>query len=73
MKKPILHDMICLYLAERGDWIESYRLSKVQTPFDWIGSSGERRCRELAEDGTHEYKGTIYTIERRKIGKYAEC
>src|SRR4051794_25630205 len=48
-----LHDIITLYLAERGDWVPSYSLSKLQTKWGWIGSSGERRARELAEDGEH--------------------
>jgi len=73
MKKgPTLHDIICLHLADMGDWVPSYSLSKVQTKFGWCGSSGERRARELAEDGAHEYKGIIYIIERRQIGKFAE-
>lgn len=74
--KPTLHDIICLHLAELNDWVPSFALSKVQTAFGWIGSSGERRARELAEDAlkglSHEYKGTLYKVERRQNGKYAE-
>lgn len=73
MKKgPTLHDIICLHLADIGDWVPSYTLSKVQTKFGWLGSSGERRARELAEGQWHEYKGVVYTVERRQIGKYTE-
>jgi hypothetical protein len=70
--KPTLHDIICLHLADIGDWVPSYSLSKTQTRFGWVGSSGERRARELAEAGEHFVKGMVYTIERRKVGKYAE-
>ncbi len=31
-----------------------------------------RRARELAEDGSYEVDGAVYTIERRHLGKYAE-
>lgn len=70
--KPTLHDIICLHLADIDDWTPSFLLSKLTTNYGWIGSSGERRARELAEGLTHEYKGVIYTIERRQNGKYAE-
>jgi len=33
------------------EWIYSYQLQKVETPFGWIGPSGERCCRELREAG----------------------
>jgi hypothetical protein len=74
---PTLHDLVCLLLTEFGDWTPSYHLSKVQTHHGWIGSSGERRARELAEDWAerqqpHEYKGVLYKVERRQNGKYAE-
>ncbi len=78
MKKtgPTLHDIICLQLAEFNDWVPSFRLSKVQTAHGWVGSSGERRARELAEESVlgfpHEYKGILYKVERRQNGKYAE-
>lgn len=35
----------------------------AETPNGWIGKSGDRRCRELAEAGR---------IERRLNGKYVE-
>lgn len=32
-----------------GEWIPSYHLEKVETKWGWIGPSGARRARELAE------------------------
>ena len=43
-------------------WIPAYKLRSIDTEFGWLGSQGDRRCRELAEKGT---------IERKLIGKYA--
>lgn len=47
-----------------GDgFVRAYNLEKVQTKWGWIGSSGSRRARELAEEGL---------IERRVTDGYAE-
>ena len=48
-------------LQDNQDWMPSYYFSKVETNYGWIGSSGERRCRELAELGE---------IKRKIEGKY---
>jgi hypothetical protein len=40
-----LHDIITLHLADVSDWVPSYQLSKLQTKFGWVKSSGERRAR----------------------------
>lgn len=72
MRKRTLHDKITLYLAERGDWVPSYELSRRETKWGWIGSSGERRARELAEGGEHLLDGMVYIMERRMHGKYVE-
>ena len=73
MKKRSLHDLIVLHMAVTpGLWFPSHKLQQVHTAQGWIGSSGSRRARELAEDGTHEVDRIIYTIERRQNGKYAE-
>lgn len=32
-------------------WFWGYELEKVGTPYGWIGTQGQRRARELAEDG----------------------
>ena len=50
-------------LEEQGDWLPSFKLINTETPYGWIGASGDRRARELAEKGI---------IERRLNGKYVE-
>lgn len=71
--KLTYHDKITLALnSERGKWLYGYQLEKVDTPFGWIGSSGSRRARELAEQGYHIVKGVKYDIERRDKGKYVQ-
>lgn len=45
-----------------NEWIPSWELIKVNTPFGWLGSSADRAARKLAEYGK---------IERKHIGKYA--
>lgn len=50
----------------------SYQLQQKETPFGFIGSEGDRRARELAQDGYYDSKKRRYYIERRKVGKYAE-
>ena len=44
------------------DWIPAYKLCSIDTQFGWLGNQGDRRCRELAEDGI---------IERKLIGRFA--
>lgn len=68
-----MHDIITLHLADtEGVWKPSYSLSKTSTPYGFLGSSAERRARELAEDGKHIVNGNTYFIEKRMNGKYAE-
>lgn len=45
----------CLQKNE-GKWFEGFRFTKVETPFGWLGSEGDRRARELAEEGMIERK-----------------
>ena len=56
------HQIIKKYLEFRGEWIASYDLLKINTPYGWLGSQADRRARELAERGE---------IERKQIGEYA--
>lgn len=70
MKRLTLQDIITLHLAEVREWVASYQLSKLQTKWGWIGSSGERRARELAEAGDHLVRGMVYAIEKEQRGKY---
>ena len=74
--KPVklsYQDKIALWLnSRRGEWVKSYELDKVMTPFGWLGSSSSRRARELAEKGSHTIGGVKYHIQVRHTGKYAE-
>lgn len=56
-------EIILKVLADSDDWIPSYLLRGVDTEHGWIGTSGDRRARELAEAGL---------IRVRVNGKYAE-
>jgi len=54
-------DVIIRWLSIQDDWIPSFKLRGISTPFGFIGSQGDRRCRELFEAGK---------IQRKLIGKY---
>ncbi len=56
-------DIIVEYLSAVDKWLPGYKLSGVETPFGFIGSQGDRRCRELENSGD---------IQRRLNGKYVE-
>ena len=71
--KPTQHELIVRYLLKhRGVWIPSHQLQQKQTEHGWIGSEGDRRARELAQDGFYDTKSHRIYIHRRKNGKYAE-
>lgn len=70
MAKLTLQDKIVLHLADSADWVKGYNLEKVNTKYGWIGSSGQRRCRELVEVGLHTIDGVGYVVESGKEGKY---
>jgi len=50
------------YLRDKNDWVVSWKLIKVDTPFGWLGSSGDRTARRLYEKGK---------LERKRDGKYS--
>lgn len=54
--------IIIKYLNDCGDWVESYRLQKQETPYGFLGTSADRVARLLSEHGK---------IERKREGKYA--
>lgn len=62
MHKPSLQKIILAYLELKKEWVPEYALRSTQTPFGWIGSSGDVRCREMARKGL---------IQRKVEGKYA--
>jgi hypothetical protein len=54
--------IILKILKENNDWVPSYDLVKRATKYGWIGTSGDRRARELTEMGL---------VERKEEGPYA--
>lgn len=54
--------IILKLLEESNEWTPSYDLVKRSTKYGWIGTSGDRRARELAEMGL---------VERKEEGQYA--
>jgi hypothetical protein len=56
-------EIIVKHLNRWGGWMPEYLLRSVSTNFGWIGSQGDRRVRELVEEGI---------LEHRINGKYAE-
>lgn len=70
--KLTYQDKITLFLHDqKGQWVESFKLGKVHTKWGWIGSSGERRAREIAEKGIHITNGIKYYIEHKIENGYA--
>lgn len=45
------------------NWTYGYKLRSVDTPYGWLGSSSDVRCRELERKGE---------IEKRGEGKYVQ-
>lgn len=73
MKKPTQHQIIIDHLFQiwRGTsnkdyaWVHGYELQGVRLNAGWIGSSGMRRARELAEKGTIEKREREGMVEYR--------
>ena len=64
IKEPTMRDKILSLLEQDPThWHPSYDLIKVNTPKGWLGSSGDRIARYMAEDGT---------ILKQNEGTYAE-
>lgn len=68
--KRSLHDILVLHLLDCGEWTPSYSLEKLNTKHGYVGTSGLRRMRELAEAGKHKIAGIEYAIESKKEGRY---
>ena len=57
-------EIILKLLRDNPDvWFQSHHLQQRDTEWGWLGSSGSRRARELAEEGK---------VEVRHKGKFAE-
>lgn len=56
---------------EYPNYVPSYELEKVRTPWGWIGTSGDRRCRELEAEGKLETEKrgqyVYYRIKRKQV------
>jgi hypothetical protein len=48
MKKLSQKQIVLNYLQSINDWVPSYQLTKLNTPWGFIGSQGDRRARELS-------------------------
>lgn len=48
--------IIIRHLQTKNDWTPAYKLRGVATVFGFIGHQGDRRCRELCENGKLEHK-----------------
>ena len=53
--------IILRFLALHHDWVPSWELTSVDTPFGRITHQGGRTCRKLAENGQ---------IEKKLIGRF---
>ena len=75
MKKNKLSqsDIAILHLIDnKGIWIPSYKLIKVQTKKGWLGTAVTRRMREISARGTYIINDTKYYIERQERAGFAE-
>lgn len=60
--KKTYETIIYKVLADKpNEWLPSYNLVKVSTPYGWLGSCADRIARYMAEDGK---------IARKRDGKY---
>lgn len=65
MKKLTQKQIILSLLRdEPNKWFWSYDLQKISTKYGWLGTSGDRRARELREEGRLE------SISEGKYEKY---
>jgi len=42
-------EIILNYLRSVREWVPSYKLRSVYTPFGWVGHQGDRRARECRQ------------------------
>lgn len=54
MSKPFSQQEIILLLLQDGEWLKSYCFVREATRYGYLGTSGDRRARELAEKGQAE-------------------
>ena len=57
-QKPTQKEIICKLLSEDPHkWWFTYELQKVNTKYGWLGTQGDRRARELREEGRLQSEG----------------
>lgn len=56
--------------ANKGNWIPSYDLVKLNTEWGYTGLQADRRAFELAQDGSFSSPNFKYYIEAQRQGKY---
>lgn len=62
-----------LYTMGVGNWVPSYNITKYASGSDYIIADADTRCYEILRDGGQfETDNAIYTIEHRRVGKFAE-
>ena len=61
VKKRTQSEIVQLLIKNSANPVPSYNLQKVSTPWGWIGTSGDREARRLAESGV---------LNRERRGKY---
>ncbi len=68
--KRTQHEMLIMFLADqRGTWVPAHELSKLSTPYGYVGSAGDVRARELARNECPDkLKGKVERAEGRDMG-----
>ncbi len=62
-------ETITAYLWERETWVPAHELVKLETPYGYVGNSGDVRARELARNECPDkLKGKVERAEGRDIG-----
>jgi hypothetical protein len=62
-------EILVMFLADQRDWVPAHDLSKLSTPYGYVGSAGDVRARELARNEcSDKLKGKVERAEGRDIG-----
>ena len=76
MKSHTQQQLVCLYLAERRDWVRAVELKGRPFMDQYLGSESDRRAMEIMkvskEKGFYEINGAKYFLEERRNGKFKE-
>jgi len=62
-------EILVMFLGDHRDWVPAHELSKLSTPYGYVGSAGDVRARELARgECSDRLKGKVERAEGRDIG-----